>query len=99
MPVTAMQMRIMIISTKDYSQTLEIPYAVDALPFTIHAEMDASGSSASVMMITLKDGDSSIDYNATIQIDGKTVGTPKVNFSKSPIYKSENPASSIMPSL
>ena len=77
----------MIISTKDYSQTLEIPYVVDALPFTIHAEMDASGSSASVMMITLKDGDSSIDYNATIQIDGKTVGTPKVNFSKSPIYK------------
>ena len=77
----------MIISTKDYSQTLEIPYAVDALPFTIHAEMDASGSSASVMMITLKDGDSSIDYNATIQIDGRTVANPKVNFSKSPIYR------------
>ena len=77
----------MIISTKDYSQTLEIPYAVDALPFTIHAEMDTSGSSASVMMLTLKDGDSSTDYNATIQIDGKTVATPKVNFSKSPIYK------------
>ena len=77
----------MIISTKDYSQTLEIPYAVDALPFTIHAEMDTSGSSASVMMLTLKDGDSSTDYNATIQIDGQTVATPKVNFSKSPIYK------------
>ena len=77
----------MIISTKDYSQTLEIPYAVDALPFTIHAEMDTSGSSASVMMLTLKDGDSSTDYNATIQIDGKTVATPKVNFSKSPIYR------------
>ena len=77
----------MIVSTKDYSQTLEIPYAVDALPFTIHAEMDTSGSSASVMMLTLKDGDSATDYNATIQIDGKTVATPKVNFSKSPIYK------------
>ena len=77
----------MIISTKDYSQTLEIPYAVDALPFTIHAEMDTSGSSASVMMLTLKDGDSATEYNATIQIDGKTVATPKVNFSKSPIYK------------
>ena len=77
----------MIISTKDYSQTFEIPYAVDALPFTIHAEMDASGSSASVMMITLKDGDSSIDYNATIQIDGRTIANPKVNFSKSPIYR------------
>ena len=77
----------MIISTKDYSQTLEIPYAVDALPFIIHAEMDTSGSSASVMMLTLKDGDSSTDYNASIQIDGKTVATPKVNFSKNPIYK------------
>ena len=77
----------MIISTKDYSQTFEIPYAVDALPFTIHAEMDSSGSSASVMMITLKDGDSSIDYNATIQIDGRTIANPKVNFSKSPIYR------------
>ena len=82
-----------IISTKDYSQTLEIPYAVDALPFTIHAEMDTSGSSSSVMMLTLKDGDSSTEYNATIQIDGKTVATPKVNFSKSPIYKYSLPTS------
>ena len=77
----------MIVSTKDYSQTLEIPYAVDALPFTIHAEMDTSGSSSSVMMLTLKEGDSATEYNATIQIDDKTVATPKVNFSKSPIYK------------
>ena len=76
----------MIISTKDYSQVLEIPYAVEALPFSIHAEMDTSGSST-VMMLTLKDGDSSTDYNATILVDGKTVASPKVNFSKNPIYK------------
>lgn len=76
----------MIISTKDYSQVLEIPYAVEALPFSIHAEMDTSGS-GTVMMLTLKDGDSSTDYNATIQVGGKTVASPKVNFSKNPIYK------------
>lgn len=76
----------MIISTKDYSQVLEIPYAVEAIPFSIHAEMDTSGS-GTVMMLTLKDGDSSTDYNATIQMDGKTVASPKVNFSKNPIYK------------
>lgn len=76
----------MIISTKDYSQVLEIPYAVEALPFSIHAEMDTSGS-GTVMMLTLKDGDSSTDYNATIQVDGKTVASTKVNFSKNPIYK------------
>ena len=76
-----------IISTKDYAQTLDIPYAVEALPFTIHAEMNTSGSNTSVMMLTLKDGDSSIDYNANIQIDGKTVASPKVNFSQSPIFK------------
>lgn len=76
----------MIISTKDYSQVLEIPYAVEALPFSIHAEMDTSGS-GTVMMLTLKDGDSSTDYNATIHVDGKTVASPKVNFSKNPIYK------------
>lgn len=76
----------MIISTKDYSQILEIPYAVEALPFSIHAEMDTSGS-GTVMMLTLKDGDSSTDYNATIQVDGKTMASPKVNFSKNPIYK------------
>ena len=76
----------MIISTKDYSQVLEIPYAVEALPFSIHAEMDTNGS-GTVMMLTLKDGDSSTDYNATIQVDGKTVASPKVNFSKNPIYK------------
>ena len=76
----------LIVSTKDYSQTLEVPYAVDALPFTIHAEMDTSGS-GSVMMLTLKDGDTTTDYNATIQIDGKTVASPKVNFSRNPIYR------------
>lgn len=82
----------MIISTKDYSQVLEIPYAVDALPFSIHAEMDTSGS-GTVLMLTLKEGDASTDYNATIQVDGKTVASPKVNFSKNPIYKYTLPTS------
>ena len=76
----------LIVSTKDYSQTLEVPYVVDALPFTIHAEMDTSGSD-SVMMLTLKEGDTATDYNATIQIDGKTIASPKVNFSRNPIYR------------
>ena len=76
----------LIISTKDYSQTLEIPYAVDAVPFAIHAEMDTSGS-GTVVMVTLTEGDSSTDYHATIQIDDKTVASPKVNFSKNPIYR------------
>lgn len=76
----------LIVSTKDYSQTLEVPYAVDALPFAIHAEMDTSGS-GSVMMLTLKEGDIATDYNGTIQIDGKTIASPKVNFSRNPIYR------------
>jgi hypothetical protein len=76
----------LIVSTKDYSQTLEVPYAVDALPFAIHAEMDTSGS-GSVMMLTLKEGDIATDYNATIQIDGKTIASPKVNFSRNPIFR------------
>ena len=76
----------LIISTKDYSQTLEIPYAVDAVPFAIHAEMDTSGS-GTVVMVTLTEGDSSTDYHATILVDGKTVASPKVNFSKNPIYR------------
>lgn len=76
----------MIVSTKDYSQVLEIPYAVDALPFSIHAEMDTGGS-GSVMMLTLKAGDTSTEYNASISIDGKTIASPKVNFSKNPIFK------------
>ena len=76
----------MIVSTKDYSQTLDIPYVVDALPFSIHTEMDTS-SSGSVLMLTLKEGDSAIEYNAHILLDGKTVASPKVNFSRSPIYR------------
>ena len=76
----------MIVSTKDYSLVLEIPYAVDALPFSIHAEMDTGGS-GSVMMLTLKEGDTSTEYNASISIDGKTIASPKVNFSKNPIFK------------
>lgn len=76
----------MIISTKDYSQTLDLPYSIDALPFAIHTEMDTSGS-GSVLMLTLTEGDSATDYNATIQVDGKTVSSPKVNFSRSPIFR------------
>ncbi len=76
----------MIISTSDFSQVLEIPYAVDALPFSIHAEMDTSGSS-SVMMLTLKEGDTATEYNTSIILDGKTISSPKVNFSRSPIYR------------
>jgi hypothetical protein len=76
----------MIISTSDFSQVLEIPYAVDALPFSIHAEMDTSGSS-SVMMLTLKEGDTATEYNTSIILDGKTIASPKVNFSRSPIYR------------
>ena len=76
----------MIISTSDFSQVLEIPYAVDALPFSIHAEMDTSGSS-SVMMLTLKEGDTATEYNTSLILDGKTIASPKVNFSRSPIYR------------
>ena len=76
----------MIISTRNYSQALEIPYAVDALPFSIHAEMETSGSS-SVMMLTLKEGDAATEYNASIILDGKTIASPKVNFSKNPIFR------------
>lgn len=76
----------MIVSTDDFSQVLEIPYAVDALPFTIHAEMETSGSS-SVMMLTLMEGDASTEYNASIILDGKTIASPKVNFSRNPIFR------------
>ena len=76
----------MIVSTDDFSQVLETPYAVDTLPFTIHAEMETSGSS-SVMMLTLKEGDAATEYNASIILDGKTIASPKVNFSRNPIYR------------
>ena len=76
----------MIVSTEDFSQVLEIPYAVDALPFTIHAEMETSGS-GSVMMLTLKEGDAATEYNASIILDGKTIASPKVNFSRNPIFR------------
>ena len=75
-----------IVSTNDFSQVLEIPYAVDALPFSIHSEMDTSGS-GSVMMVTLKEGDSTTEYNASITLDGKIIASPKVNFSRNPIYR------------
>ena len=76
----------MIVSTDDFSQVLEIPYVVDALPFTIHAEMETSGSS-SVIMLTLKEGDAATEYNASIILDGKTIASPKVNFSRNPIFR------------
>jgi hypothetical protein len=59
---------------------------VDALPFSIHAEMETGGS-GSVMMLTLKEGDTATEYNASIILDGKTIASPKVNFSKNPIFR------------
>ena len=76
----------MIISTNDFSQVLDIPYAVDALPFSIYAEMDTSGS-GTVMMLTLKEGDTATEYNASITLDGKTIASQNINFSRNPIYK------------
>jgi hypothetical protein len=43
------------------------------------------------MMLTLTEGDAITDYNANITIDGQTVASPKVNFSKSPIYRYSMP--------
>lgn len=78
----------MTISTDDYTQELEIPYEVVALPFSVHLETDTSGSDATAVLLTLKEGDTATVYETEITIDGEKFGnTLKVNFSQNPIFR------------
>ena len=76
----------MTVSTRNYSQTLEIPYDVDALPFSIHAETDTSGATTA-LLLTLTAGDEGAHYIATVEIDGKAITAGGIDFSRSPIYR------------
>lgn len=78
----------MTISTDDYTQELEIPYEVVALPFSLHLETDTSGSSDTVLLLTMTEGDANTDYDAVLQIDGENQEEHfTVNFAKTPIHR------------
>ena len=76
------------ISTKDYSQTLEISYEVVAIPFSIHSEINTTEGASTKMLLSLKSGDNAVTYNVSILYDGKAINgydNAKVNFSSTPI--------------
>lgn len=77
-----------IVSTKDHFQELEIPYEIQAIPFSIHAEMNTQESAGTKMMLSLKEGDKSTTYDVKILYDGETYkgyDNVKVNFSSTPM--------------
>ena len=76
------------ISTKDYSQALEIPYEVVAMPFSVHSEIITTEGASTKMLLSLKSGDTGTTYNVSILYDGESIKgyeSAKVNFSSSPI--------------
>ena len=76
------------ISTKDYSQVLEIPYEVKAWPFSVHSEIITTEGASTKMMLSLKSGDNAVTYNVSILYDGEAIkgyDNAKVNFSSTPI--------------
>ena len=76
------------ISTKDYSQVLEIPYEVKAWPFSVHSEIITTEGASTKMMLSLKSGDDAVTYNVSILYDGEAIkgyDNAKVNFSNTPI--------------
>lgn len=78
----------LIISTGNYRQEIEVFYSVVALPFEIHTEMNTSSSSTSALMLSLKSGSTTTNYDVTILVDGETLkgmNPVKVNFASTPI--------------
>lgn len=76
------------ISTKDYSQTLEVPYEVVAMPFSIHSEIITTEGTSTKMMLSLKSGYAETTYSVSILYDGEAIKgyeSAKVNFSSTPI--------------
>lgn len=76
------------ICTGNYSQEIEVFYSVVALPFEIHTEMNTSSSSTSALMLSLKSGSTTTNYDVTILVDGETLqgmNPVKVNFASTPI--------------
>lgn len=76
------------ISTKDYSQVLEIPYEVKAWPFSVHSEIITTEGASTKMMLSLKSGDDAVTYNVSILYDGEAIkgyDNAKVNFTTTPI--------------
>lgn len=77
------------VSTDCYRQEEEVPYEVEALPFSVHMEADtASGSS--VLMLSLTEGDPQEQYWGTVRIDGKETGDGsgfRIDFADTPICR------------
>ena len=76
------------ISTDDYLQEIELPYEVEAIPYSVHSEISTSGEDTSSLMLSLTEGDSAAPYYVTVLIDGKELegaSSAKVDFSKTPI--------------
>ena len=77
----------LVVSTDDYFQEIEVPYEVKAIPFSIHSEIDPSGS-ATKMMLSLGEGDKTTTYDVSILYDGQVIkgyDHVEVNFSSTPI--------------
>lgn len=77
----------LVVSTDDYFQEIEVPYEVKAIPFSIHSEIDPSGS-ATKMMLSLGEGDKTTTYDVSILYDGQVIkgyNQVEVNFSSTPI--------------
>ena len=75
------------ISTEDYQQELETFYTVVALPFEVYTEMNTS-SSTSALLLSLKSGSTTTNYEVTILVDGEAVkglNPIMVNFTSTPI--------------
>lgn len=82
------------ISTDDYLQEIELPYEVEAIPYSVHSEISTSGEDTSSLMLSLTEGDSAAPYYVTVLIDGKELegaSSAKVDFSKTPIKVFEFP--------
>ena len=75
------------ISTDGYQQELETFYTVVALPFEVYTEMNTS-STTSALLLSLKSGSTTTNYEVTILVDGEAVkgmNPIMVNFTSTPI--------------
>ena len=81
----------LVITTDEFSQSIDIPYEVTRQKYDIHAEVSTVGAKNSTLMMSLADGDTKYTYSVAVSIDGEELFSEDIDFEKTPIASIDLP--------
>jgi hypothetical protein len=81
----------LVITTDEFSQSIDIPYEVTRQKYDIHAEVSTVGAKNSTLMMSLADGDTKYTYSVAVSIDGEELFSEDIDFDKTPIASIDLP--------